>query len=119
MPDNEFWHDASGRLTFGMFRVSVADYPALCSALVSAFGLITTRALVTNGCDIAFQDYRRGEEVVELTWDNWSGYTVTAKTAASGSLVREIAAWMLKSPWAIKSDPAEAGAAADRPSNVS
>jgi hypothetical protein len=115
VPDNQFWRDASGRLTFEMFRVSIADYPAVCAALVSAFGLVPTTALVTNGCDILFQDYRRGEEVVGLAWDNWTGYTVVAKVAASESLVREIAAWLLGSRWATVPNPAASIAAIDRP----
>ena len=115
MPDNQFWRDASGRLTFEMFRVSIADYPAICAALVSAFGLATATPLVTNGCDIIFRDYRRGEEVVELSWDNWTGFTVVAQTASSESLVREMASWLLGSRWATVSNAADQGTTADRP----
>jgi hypothetical protein len=105
VPDNQFWRDASGRLTFEMFRISIADYRAICAALVNAFRLIPATALVTNGCDIVFQDYRRDEQVVGLEWDNWSGFTVTAKTLASESLVRDMACWLLESKWATVSIP--------------
>jgi hypothetical protein len=100
MPDNQFWRDSSGRLTFEMFQVPAVSFPAICSALVAAFDLAQHNALVTNGCDVMFLDYRRGEQIVGLAWDNWTGFTVFAKTPDSEPLVQEIAAWLLQSKWA-------------------
>jgi hypothetical protein len=107
MPDNRFWCDASGRLTFEMSQVPADSYPAICAAVVGTFQLARHTDLVTNGCDILFQGYRRGEHVVELAWDNWTGFTVVAKTEASESLVQDIAAWLLQSQWAIASNHPE------------
>lgn len=100
MPDNQFWRDASGRLIFEMFRVSADSYRTICGAVAAAFHLSPHGSLVTNGWDIVFQDYRHGEQVVGLEWDNWTGFVVVAKNSASESLVREIAAWLLQGKWA-------------------
>jgi hypothetical protein len=113
MSNNQFWRDASGRLTFEMFRIPLDRYPAVCAAVVDTFQLARHTPVVTNGCDIIFQDYRHGEQVVGLAWDNWTGFTVVARTPASESLVQDIAAWLRQSPWAAVSDPAEAGAPPD------
>jgi hypothetical protein len=99
-PDTQFWRNASGRLTFDMFRVPADDYRAVRDALIEAFSLAPNSAKVTNGWDIAFQDFRRGEQVVGLEWDNWTGFTVVAKTPDAEPLVKEMAAWLLQSPWA-------------------
>jgi hypothetical protein len=107
VPDNQFLRDASGRLTFEMFRVPAGSYCTVCSALMSAFRLVPETTLVTNAVDIVFQDYRRGEEVVGLEWDNWSGFMVTAKTTASDSLVQDIGGWLLQSKWASESNSDE------------
>jgi hypothetical protein len=100
MPDNQFWRDASGRLTFEMFRARADSYPAICEAVERTFGLVPHTALVTNGCDIMFIDYHRGDQVVGLEWDTWSGFTVVAKIPDAESLVQDIAAWLLQSEWA-------------------
>ena len=116
MPDNQIRRDASGRLTFEMFHVSADSYRAVRDAVVSAFQLEPETAPVTNGCDIVFQDFRRGEHVVGLEWDNWTGFTVVAKTPASESIVRDIAAWLLQSEWATLANTTEPGAATNRSS---
>lgn len=100
MADNQFCRDASDRLTFEMFRVPADSYCAVRDALVDSFRLVPDNPLVTNGFDIVFQDFRRGELAVGLEWDNWSGFIVTAKTPESEPLVQEIASWLLGSFWA-------------------
>jgi len=100
MPDHHFWRDSSNRLTFEMFQIPIESYPAVCTAVVAAFQLSPDTELVTNGCDIVFQDYRRGEQLIGFAWDNWTGFTVFAKTINSESLLREIATWLLRSAWA-------------------
>jgi hypothetical protein len=78
MPDNQFWRDASGRLTFEMFRAPADSYRAIRDAIVATFHLSPHGALATNGWEIVFRDYQRGEQVVGLEWDNWTGFTVVA-----------------------------------------
>jgi hypothetical protein len=97
---NQFWRNASNELTFEMFRIPADSYPALCVAVAAAFQLSPENPLVTNGWDVMFRDYRRGEQVIGLEWDNWTGFTVIAKTTNSESLVQEIGAWLLQSAWA-------------------
>ena len=80
-----------------MVRVTVADYPALCKAIETAFSLTPDHDSFAPGLDQVFVDFRRGERVVEMAWDNWSGFMLVAKTTDSERLVREIAEWLLQS----------------------
>lgn len=96
MPANRFWRDSSERLTFGMSQVPAADYPEVCKAVVTNFGLIPDYESFAAGLDAVFMEYRRGEQVVEMAWDNWTGFTVVAKTTNSEPLVHEIAEWLLQ-----------------------
>ena len=82
-----------------MSRVPAADYPERCKAVVTTCGLVPDYESFAAGLDAVFMDYRRGEQVVEMAWDNWSGFMVVAKTAGSEALVREIATWLLQSAW--------------------
>ena len=101
MPDNQYFRDASQRLTFEMFELPADSYRAVCGEIVDGFGLVPDNELV-NGWDVVFQDYRQGEQIVGLEWDNWSGFIVVAKTPSSEPLVQEIGAWLLQSKWAAK-----------------
>lgn len=100
MSDYHYWRDAGGRLTFEMLHIPADLYPAICGAIAAAFKLAPERELVTNGLDVLFQDYRRGDQVIGLAWDNWTGFTVCAKNTISEELVQEIGAWLLKDSWA-------------------
>jgi hypothetical protein len=100
MPDVQFLRDSSNRLNFQVSRCPASSYQALCVAVATTFQLSPSNPLITNGCDIAFQDYRGGERLVSMEWDNWCGFTVVAKTENSETLVREIGAWILQSIWA-------------------
>jgi hypothetical protein len=99
MPDNVFSRDASGRLTYEMFRVPSGDYPAVSATVVAAFALTSDGSMVV-GPDQMFWDFRRGDQRVELAWDNWSGFFVTAKHPEAEPLVREIGAFLEASAWA-------------------
>lgn len=44
--------------------------------------------------DQKFQEFRGGRGVVDIAWDNWSGFMVTALTKDSEPLVREIGSWL-------------------------
>ena len=71
--------------------VAATDYPAVCRGVVDAFGLSPASDIVV-GPEQIFWEFRRGEQVVGLEWDIWSGFIVTANTPGSEQLVREIAA---------------------------
>jgi len=99
MSDNRFWRDASERLTFGMDRVPSIEYPAICKAVAVAFGLEPDHASFCAGLDVVFMDFQRGDRLIGMEWDNWTGFTVVARTIDSEGLVREIAEWLLRSAW--------------------
>jgi hypothetical protein len=99
MPDNRFWRDASERLAFEMFRVPAADYPELSNAVANFFDLTPNFESFAAGLDAVFMEYRRTDKVIEMAWDNWTGFMVVAKTPDSEPLVREIAAWLLQGAW--------------------
>jgi len=92
-----FFNDASGRLTFDLFSVSAADYPALCRDVITEFRLTKDNDIVI-GPDQMFWDFRCGDHVVGLEWDNWMGFMVVAQSPEAEPLVRAIAAWVL-SKW--------------------
>jgi hypothetical protein len=64
-----------------------------CRALRDALGL---RVVVepVSGLDQVLAELARGELVVHLGWDIWSGMFVFAREPAGDRLVREIAAWL-------------------------
>jgi len=85
--------DNSERLTFNFEKVEAESYSKITSEIVANFGLeIATKKV--SGLDEVFQDFKRGNEVVGLEWDNWSGYIVNAKTKSAKPLVREIAGYI-------------------------
>ncbi|MDH5389076.1 MAG: hypothetical protein OEY06_11595 [Gammaproteobacteria bacterium] len=85
--------DASNRLTFDFDRIESRSYSKITKAVVSHFKLVPDNKL-TEGLDEIFQDYKSGDSVVGLEWDNWSGYIVNAKNTKSEQLVKEIAAFI-------------------------
>jgi hypothetical protein len=102
MDDNQFWRDASGRLTFSMGQIPADCYRSICKEVAAEFGLVPHTDLITDFLALVFQDYRRDEQVVGLEWDNWMGYTVVAKTLDSEPLIQDIATWLVHSRWANK-----------------
>jgi hypothetical protein len=73
----------------------------MCAALADAFQLVPANPLITDGMDVVFRDYLRDEQLVEIAWDNWMGFSVVAKSPDSESLVREIGDFLLLSRWAL------------------
>jgi len=85
--------DASNRLTFDFDRIEVRSYSKVTKAVAKQFNLEPANKL-TRGLDEIFQDYKSGEFVVGLEWDNWSGYIVNAKNTKSEPLAKEIATFI-------------------------
>jgi hypothetical protein len=48
--------------------------------------------------DVIFWDFTDGTLIIELAWDVWLGFTVTAKETAAEPLVHSIAAFLSESP---------------------
>src|SRR5437763_1910451 len=99
MPDDRFWRDASGRLTFDLAGVTAVDYPAVCREIVSALSLIPDDAPIFGPQQI-FWDFTSQGQSLGLDWDIWMGLMVVAKSVGSEALVREIAEWLRASHWA-------------------
>lgn len=85
--------DNSDRLTIDFHSIEAGSYKKITSEIVTHFSLEVAGAK-TSGLDEVFQDFKRGNEVIGLEWDNWSGYIVNAKTKNAESLVREIACYI-------------------------
>jgi hypothetical protein len=99
MAEFELRRDSSKRLVFEMPRGPADSYRTVVNAIAARFYLTSHGVLITNGHDVAFEDYLHGEQIVSLEWDNWSGFMVVAKTGGSDSLVEDIAAWLQQSRW--------------------
>jgi len=85
--------DNSDRLTIDFHNIEAALYSKITSEIVTQFNLEIASAK-TTGLDEVFQDFKRGNEVVSLEWDNWSGYIVNAKSKKAEPLVHEIAGYI-------------------------
>src|SRR5882762_3216827 len=59
---DQFWRNAAGRLAFSLGKVPADSYVTMCQTVAAKFGLSPLPGVISNGCDIVFQDYNRGEE---------------------------------------------------------
>jgi hypothetical protein len=85
--------DNSGRLVIDFHHIEAGMYSKATDDIVAKFGLEVAGEKMV-GLDEVFQDFSRGEMVLSLEWDNWSGYTVNAKSSSAEQLVREIASYI-------------------------
>ncbi len=85
--------DSSDRLTIDFYSIEAGMYKKITSEVAAKFSL-EVAGDKTNGPDEMFQDFKRGDVVVGLEWDNWSGYIINAKTKSADPLVREIAGYI-------------------------
>lgn len=85
--------DSSDRLTIDFQRIEINMYQKITTELTSKFNLEASGAQ-TVGVDEIFQSFKKGDDLIGLEWDNWSGYIVTAKTKSAEQLVREIAGYI-------------------------
>ena len=85
--------DTSNRLTFDFDSIEADSYREVTEAVVEKFGLTTASGKISE-YDVAFQDFKQGNLIIGLEWDNWSGYTVVAKRTIAEPLVKEIASYI-------------------------
>lgn len=88
-----FFRDASGRLTHDRADIDSLSYPEVCRKVIDHFSLKPSSELVV-GLDQMFRDFTDGTLTIELAWDNWMCFTVTAKEPSAEPLVRQIAAFL-------------------------
>ena len=92
-PTGKFARDASNRLCYEVFDLDASDFPQVVSRIVNQFNLESTSDLVV-GVDQLFCCYSDGERSVELAWDNWSGFFVTANSSDAEELVRAFGSFL-------------------------
>jgi hypothetical protein len=85
--------DASNRLTYDFDSIEADSYREVTEAVAEKFGLTTASGKIGE-YDVAFQDFKQGNLVIGLEWDNWSGYTVVAKRTIAEPLAKEIASYI-------------------------
>jgi hypothetical protein len=84
--------DKSDRLVIDFHHIKAGMYSKVTDDIIDKFGLEVVGEK-TIGLDEVFQDFSRGDMVLSLEWDNWSGYSINAKSASAEQLVREIASY--------------------------
>ena len=80
-------------MTFDFEKISSWSYKKVTKSVVKQFNLQPANKL-TVGLDEKFQEFKQGDLIIGLEWDNWSGYIVDAKNEKAEPLVREIAQYI-------------------------
>ena len=93
MPEPRLSRNASGELTLDLDSIEAAQYSALCREIARRFDLAEEGKLVA-GLDEVFQTWRRGDALIALEWDIWSGFIVAARNPAAEPLLEEISIWL-------------------------
>lgn len=91
-----FFRDASDRLTHDRADIDSSSYPEVCRQVADHFKLKPLSELVI-GNDQMFWDFTNGKLTVELAWDNWLCFTITAKEPDAEPLIRQVAAFLSES----------------------
>ena len=87
------FRDASNRLTHDRGDIDSHDFPVVCRKVIDHFGLKPTSELIV-GPDQMFWDFSDGASSVELAWDNWMCFMVTAKAPNAEPIVQRIAVFL-------------------------
>ena len=85
--------DASGRLTIGFVNVNASSYSGITNAVVAHFDLRQASTRV-HETDTILQDFKKGNDVIGLEWENRSGYNIKAKNQSSEPLVHDVAKYV-------------------------
>ncbi|MGC3971251.1 MAG: hypothetical protein QM775_29090 [Pirellulales bacterium] len=73
--------------------IGSSAFPQVCKLIAERFDLRPVSELVV-GLDQMYWDFTIGGSTVELAWDNWLCFTVTAKAPDAEPLVRRIASFL-------------------------
>jgi hypothetical protein len=88
-----FFRDASDRLTHDRGDIDSSPYPEVCRTVADHFNLKPLFELVI-GLDQMIWDFTNGTYTVELAWDNWLCFTITAKEPDAEPLVHQMATFL-------------------------
>ncbi len=84
--------DSNDRLTFAL-EVEASSYAKLVDKAKARFDLSPACDRV-DGLDEIFQEFTQGKLRVGLEWDNWTCFTIVAKSPASEGLAEDIARFL-------------------------
>lgn len=87
------FRDANNRLTHDRGDIDSRSYPELCKKIVDQFQLKPISKLII-GPDQMFWDFSDGVGTIELGWDPWMGYMVTANDTEGDALVQQISQFL-------------------------
>ncbi len=83
------YRDASDRLTVGLEVFPVWRYRWEAWRITRRYGL-RKRGPYVKGLDERFQEFRKDWQLINIDWDVWSGFTVTAVNQQAEPLVADI-----------------------------
>lgn len=90
-----FFRDSSNRLTHDRADIDSKSYPKVCRMVIDHFGLKPSSELIM-GLDQMFWGFTDGISTVQLDWDHWMSFMVTACEPTAEPLVRNIAAFLFE-----------------------
>ena len=82
--------NASNQLTFDFSEIEANKYNEITKSIIGKFKLEAENEPIV-GLDEMFQKFRSQNKIVNLEWDNWSGYIVSSENKHSEELAIEIA----------------------------
>ena len=85
--------NATNQLTIDFNKIEAKMYSEITNEVIRKYELETNNELVT-GLNEIFQEFKSGDAIIGLEWDNWSGYIVNAKNIDAEPLVKKIAAFI-------------------------
>jgi len=85
--------NVSNELTIDFNKIEASKYSKITKHVVKQFKLQANNEVV-RGLNETFQEFRTGNAIISLEWDNWSGYIVNAKNIEAEPLVKEIAVFI-------------------------
>ena len=91
--ETHFFRNASNRLSHDRADIEADLYADVCRKVADRFNLKPTSDPVV-GLSLIFCNFTDGTSTIELAWDNWLCFTVTANDPAAEPLVRNIAAFL-------------------------
>jgi len=89
------YRDDTNRLTVGIENMPALAYKFVAWRLKRKFKL-TKVSVLTSTVEEQFQQYEYDGKCVGIDWDIWSGFTVTALSPESESIVKEIGNYLEK-----------------------
>jgi len=88
-----YFRDDCNRLTHDRADIDSTSYPEVCKKIADRFDLKPASQLLI-GPEQMFWDFTNGKVTVELGWDIWMCFMITAQQAEAETLVRQMAIFL-------------------------